>query len=392
MDALETKLRTLSHLVRQSALDRLAISMTRWRNQDAVAIVRVDAIGDFVIWLGAARRLCARYRPRRIVLVANRIVADLARSTGMFDEVVAVDTDAFAQDKAYRFDTLSRMRGLGAAIAVQPTYSRSYWIGDALVRATGAPERIGHDGDFNNIRPWQKHVSDRWYTRLVSSGPQPMHELERNAAFLRGLGDHNAEGRLAPLGPVVELPAALQLSERYFIAVPGAGSARRMWPIARFAAVARAVSRANHLRLVICGSPGETALATELAQRSGLEDALVLAGRTSLPELVEMIRRSALVLANESSAVHIAAAVGTPSVCLLGGGHFGRFMPYPPGCAEHAPIPIFVRMECFGCHWQCRLPHAPDGPFPCIEGIEERAVLEAVGRCLASKRVTRCIT
>ncbi len=381
------KLHSLWKLGLQSTLDRLAISGMRSCNGDTVAIVRVDAIGDFVIWLGAARRLCALYRPRKIVLIANRLTADLGRASGIFDEVIAVDTSALTQDKGYRFAMLRRIRGLGAAIAVQPTHSRNFWIGDALVRATGAAERIGHAADFNNIRPWQKRLSDRWYTRVVSSGPEPLHELERNAGFLRGLGDHDAEGKLAPLGPVLALPAALQLSEQYFIAVPGAGSARRMWPIARFAAVARAISRAENLRLVICGSPGETALATELAQRSGLEDALVLAGRTSLPELVEMIRRAALVVANESAAVHIAAAVGTPSVCLLGGGHFGRFMPYPPGSADHAPTAVFARMECFGCNWQCSLPHAPDGPFPCIAAIEERAVLEAVGRCRQSKQI-----
>lgn len=382
MAARLAKMRTAVHLFVQSVLDRAAVLGARRNEGNTVAVVRVDAIGDFVVWLASARRLCALYRPRRIVLIANLVVADLAHATGLFDEVIGVDIHAFLADRRYRFALIRRMRELGATIAVQPTHSRNFWTGDTLVRATGAPERIGYEADLNNMRPWQRRISDRWYTRLLPAASVPMHELQRNADFLKGVGDESGNAALGQLGYIGALPDNLIPEGLYFIAVPGAGSSLRIWPIARFAEVVREIAHRRGWRLVICGSAAEEGLATELASRAGLDETVVLAGRTTLPEMVELVRHAEMLIANETSAIHIAAAVETPSVCLLGGGHFGRFMPYPAAAAKSPPVPVHVRMPCFGCNWQCTQPHEPGGPAPCIEKIETDAVLAAADRCL----------
>ena len=393
MQRLLTKVfRRLGYLYAQAAFGWPAVAAKRGRARVTAAqgggplvVVRVDAIGDFVVWLAAAERLVALHRPRRAILIANRIFADLARASGVFEEVLAVDRDAFLGDWRYCLAALRQTRSLGASIAIHPTYSRNFWIGDALIRATAAPERIGYDGDVHNMRPWQKRLSDRWYTGLVSARPEPLHELQRNEEFLRGLGDSSAQPTVARIGRVAELPEALRQSPEYFVIVPGAGNFRRMWPIDRFARLACAVAERHGLRLVVCGSAGEQSLAKNLARQSGLADALVLAGLTSVPELVEIIRRARLVIANDSSAIHIAAAVATPSLCLLGGGHFGRFIPYPEDRRGPETIAVHAGMPCFGCNWRCTLRHAPDGPYPCIEAITLEAAIAAAMEALAVK-------
>ena len=85
-------------------------------------------------------------------------------------------------------------------------------------------------------------------------------------------------------------------------------------------------------------------------------NAIDLVGKTSLVELVELLRNALLVLSNETSAVHIGAAVGAPVICILGGGHFGRFLPYvveKPEPSRPTPIVVVQPMSCFGCNWQC---------------------------------------
>lgn len=385
-----TRLGRLWRLVVQPALDRAAVAFTPAGTGRTLVIIRADAIGDFVLWLSTAERLIARFGQPRTVLVSNHLVADLARATGLFDEVVGVDINAFKHDRRYRFAMLRRIRRLDAAVAVQPTFSRSFWGGDALLRATAAPERIGQAGDLNNMGAREKRISDRWYTHLVPAVPGPRHELERDADFLRGLGetvDGPASPSLGPLspGPVGQLPAALQGSPDYVVIVPGAGSGRRMWPVDRFADLARRIADARGLRLVICGSPGERALGEELVRRSGLDGALMLAGQTSLTEMIETMRHARLVVANDSGGAHIAAAVGTPSICLLGGGHFGRFLPYPEALPDPRPICVHADMDCFGCNWRCTRPHDPQSPLPCLEAIPTEAAVTAALHALASR-------
>lgn len=385
-----TKFSTLVHFTVQSALDLAAVAAVRRAaaptGQRPLVIVRVDAIGDFVVWLASSESLVDSYRPRRVILIANLLVADLARATGIFDEVVPLDVRAFQMHRCYRLSMLRKVRALGAAIAIQPTYSRAFWTGDALIRATGAPECIGQQGDLNNIRPWQKRLSDRWYTQLIPPVVQSSHELQRNADFLRALGIGSGTPVCARLGSFGAPPKALKTERAYFVVMPGAGSARRMWPVERFAALARRIAVDRDLRLVICGSPGEKALADALARAAGLEDTIVLAGQTSVLELIETIRGARLTIANDSSAIHIAAAVGAPSLCLLGGGHFARFLPYPDAATNIAPEVrpscVHTAMACFNCNWQCSQPHNPQGPFPCLEAITLEAATTAALRQL----------
>ena len=153
--------------------------------------------------------------------------------------------------------------------------------------------------------------------------------MERNWEFLQGLGVGDIKYALAEIPSVAELPTSLNIMDEYFIVFPGAGSTKRMWPVESFAIVAQSVAQEYGYRMVVCGTASEGDIAQRLIDQAELSDSYNMTGRTSLPEFVELVRGAHLLIANETSAVHIAAAVGTPSVCLLGGGHFDRFMPYP---------------------------------------------------------------
>jgi ADP-heptose:LPS heptosyltransferase len=52
-------------------------------------------------------------------------------------------------------------------------------------------------------------------------------------------------------------------------------------------------------------------------------------GKTTLVELMNLISGAQLLVSNETSAPHLAVAVGTPVIVLYNGNHYGRFVPYP---------------------------------------------------------------
>ena len=90
------------------------------RDKGSVVVVRLDGIGDFVLWLACARAIRARYpRPdHRITLVASTAFSDLAASTGLFDEVMAVNARRYIEDNAYSHATLQRVAALRAEVAI----------------------------------------------------------------------------------------------------------------------------------------------------------------------------------------------------------------------------------------------------------------------------------
>ena len=114
-----------------------------------------------------------------------------------------------------------------------------------------------------------------------------------------------------------------------------------------------------------------------------------LVGRTTLGELAEVLRSASVVLTNETSAVHIAAAVGAPVVCILGGGHYGRFAPYELEVTDdNQKLPIIVAetMPCYGCDWKCKYPRKNGEAVKCIRDISVEKVWDAVCMVLAKRR------
>lgn len=368
-------------------LDWLVLTVGPKKEKYGVLVVRVDAIGDFILWFESARSLRERYKDQKMVLICNQTVAELARECGLFDEVIPVDLVKLNRHLFYRWRMLRKVRRLGATTAIQPTYSRVFLSGDAFIRASQASKRIGSVGDCSNISPWLKSIGDRWYTHLVDASPAPMMELERNAEFLRGVGINEAKPRVANLPVLTDLSPELRPTGDYFILFPGASSPHRMWPVQYFAEIAETVTKHYGWHMVVCGTRAESQIAKSIVETSGLTGASDLSGRTTLAEFVELVRGARLLVGNETSAVHIAAAVHTPSVCILGGGHYGRFMPYSEVAEGMKPGAIFHRMECFNCNWRCVKPHEPGSCLPCVKKVSVEAVAKAITETVNSEEV-----
>lgn len=371
------RLRYLGPPVLRTLLDSLVLlNLPPTTSCSGILIVRLDAIGDFFLWMDSAKRLREMYKGERITLLANSSWADLAKELPYFDEVVSINLELIVSDLFYRWKIIRWLKKQGFRKALNPTYSRDFLKCDSLIRATGAQERIGFQGEGSNIAASHQRISDRWYTKLISASAKPLMELDRNAEFINGLGEADCIAQVATLPKVAKLSGRLLIEEQYFILFPGASWNGRQWPVKNFANILRALHEQTGWMGVLCGSAADIELCAAIISESGTV-AMNLAGKTTLPQLVEVVRNALLLVGNETSAVHIAAAVKTPSVCILGGGHYGRFMPYSAGAASLKPVPVANIMECFGCNWHCIKQYEEGSAVPCISSISVDQVLAA---------------
>jgi ADP-heptose:LPS heptosyltransferase len=347
-----------------------------------ICLVRIDAIGDFFIWSRCASQIRTLYREQAIVLIANSLWADVAKELPYWDEVWPLDPKRFGREPIYRFKMLRRMRRAGFATVISPIFSRALLAGDSLVRASGAAQRVGFVGDLTNIFAAEKKISDTWYTDLVPVENGVYSEVERNSLFLKHLSQGAPPDDDKQLPVLAELPEGLRPEGDYFVIFPGGSWVGRQWPVSAFAAAVDAVHAAFGWRVVVCGTAKESFLCEAISAEAG-PPLVDLTGRTTLNETVELIRGAKLVIGNETSGVHIAARVGTPSVCILGGGHYGRFLPYP-STVEMRPVPVVHRMPCFNCDWRCTQPHKAGGAVPCVLDVSVDEVLEGVVTALVA--------
>lgn len=361
--------------------------------QRRVLLVRLDAIGDFVLWSGAAKVLRAWLGPdTHVTLAASASWADLARDAEIADEVWPVRRERLEGDSSYRDELRARTAGGRFAMVINPRHTREMLFGDSLVRWSRAPERIGSVGEGHLLPDRERWWADGWYTRLTVASSAPLHETERHAEFMRALGipvTHVPEPSLRvyhrPLEGLDDLPNG------YFVVFPGASLAEKRWPPQRFAAVARYVQDRTGWRPVLLGDHLDAPLTRAVAAE--VPGAIDLTGETSVPVLASVIQSARLVLSNDTSAVHLAAATGVPAVVVVGGWQWNRFLPYPDVLGEVAARVHVVSMEqdmaCFNCDWRCVQPHVVGEALPCVSRVPLERVIGAVDRVLSRVAVAQ---
>ena len=327
------------------------------KGRKRLLVIRLDAIGDFFLFLDTFKEYKKLYPEAiwKVTLLGNQAWAELAEYLPHGFRCWFLDRKRFLSNPFYRYKILKQVREEGFNTVIQPTFSREYTFGDAVVRASGATERIGSAGGLNNMITWQKKRSDRWYTHLIPASDKPLIELERNAEFLRGLGlkEFRASTPVFHVKKIPQLPKKVSnVSDLpFFVISPGSAVAGRRWPADRFATVAKSLYKTTGFIPVICGGSGEEVLAKNVISFIPTLPWKNLAGKTSLGQLLRILDKAEILISNETSTVHLAASVGCPTVCIMGGGHFGRFFPY--GDLDKNSI-VYKHMDCYGCNWWCK--------------------------------------
>jgi ADP-heptose:LPS heptosyltransferase len=183
-------------------------------------------------------------------------------------------------------------------------------------RLSGAKRRIGKSGpggrelspwlhnDF--IEPTGVHVVDQYVSMLWAVG------IER-ADVRFHLSERSADARMAG-----NFLRASRLRQRqYAILNPGAGWPSKIWPAERYGAVAQHLARVHSIPSVaVWGASDELRLAkTIVATSNGHAN---LAPNTSMTELGALCRRAALFVGSDTGPMHLAVAVGTPTISMHG--------------------------------------------------------------------------
>ncbi|MFO1189568.1 MAG: glycosyltransferase family 9 protein [Alphaproteobacteria bacterium] len=289
-----------------------------------ILVIRLGALGDFILSMGAFAAIRGAHIGARIVLLTTRPYADLAKASPYFDEIW--------------IDDRPRPWQLGKWLELR-----------ARLKSAG----------FDRVYDLQTSDRSGFYFRLLGPGPRPawsgiapgcshphanpcrdfMHTLDRQAEQLRmaGIGAVPAPD----LGWLTADLSRFRLPPRYFLLVPGGAPHRpaKRWPPARFAELARAVAARGRAPVVI-GAAAERELGAAIAAAEpAVRD---LTGATGLADVAALARGADGALGNDTGPMHLIAAVGTPVLVL-----FSRESD-PDLCAPRGPNVSILRVDDLG--------------------------------------------
>lgn len=321
-------------------LDFIISRSPQIRTTKTLLLIRLDSIGDYVLLRNFIRLIkeTGKYKEYKVTLCGNIIWKELAVTldSDRIDNFIWLDRKRFNNNPFYKYKIIKYIYNRGFETVIDTTFSRENLFGDTIVKSSRAIERIGSSGSPDSYAKWKRNLlTNKYYTKIIPYSDSNIFEFYRNKEFFEKILSQSIE-IIKPILDATSIAFDIPTNNDFIVIFPGAQEPKRRWAAFKFGFVVQTIIKKFGYDIIIAGSKGDTAIAKKLFFCFNAKKVYDMTGKTTLPQLAKLISLSKILISNETSAVHFAAAVGTPFVCISNGNHFGRFHPYPKGVFDKA--------------------------------------------------------
>lgn len=342
-----------------------------------ILIRGVNWVGDAVIAIPAMREIRTLFPKAHIALLVRPWVRDVYAGAEFIDEILEYDKERIHRGPAgfgrLAFDL--KRRCFDMAILLQNAFEAAL-----LGWCARIPRRVGYARDGRapllttpcRIDPAVRPIHQAYYYLGILSAAGWIKRPWEDPSYIPRIqvgvrAEHRSAAR------AILRAAGVQERETVVGINPGAfyGPAKRWFP-ERFAEVADALIQQHAVRIVIFGGPSDLRTAGEVAA-SMKRSPIILAGKTTLGQLMGLIKECSLILTNDSGPMHLAAALDVPQVAI-----FGSTSEVATGPLSSNAAVVKHQVDCNPCF----LKECPRD-FRCMKGVSTEMVLAAATNKLA---------
>jgi len=357
-------------------VDRTLAVYDECLSRPRVLVWKLSALGDVILSVPSLRALRRQFPQGHITLVTGRSAYEVVARCPYVDDIIIHDPRGKHRSLGRFVELVRRVRQLSPDLSVD---FQNNHLTHLLAWLSGAAVRIGY-----------RRKLGRLLNRAVRLPRKPMAPVAHQHHLLREAGlsidtdalelwptprEEAAAQRLLDAAPGPGSPGGARVGRQQVVGVHPGGSGRwrtKRWDLARWASVCDALAERG-VRVVAVGGPEERALGAALMALTKRPPMNAI-GQTTVMELAGLIKRCDVFLAHDSSSLHVAAAVGTPTVALFGPTDPRRHLP-PQFNGQVLKKDVF----CSPCYSpRCRtITHA------CMKRIGVEEVLQTVFALLA---------
>jgi heptosyltransferase-2/heptosyltransferase-3 len=367
-----------------------------------ILLIRPDHLGDVLLASPAERVLREVLPESQIDWLVGPWSAEMVRRAGDSGKVMTFDFPGFTRRPSRSvvepYVLLAseaaklRAQAYDAALVLRP----DHWWGAMLASLAGIPRRFGY-----SVAECTPFLTD---TLPPPSGPH-RHAVRVNQALARLAAIrlagrppsrclHDPQFRVSTddlawaatwIAANVDGPTAqratsdapwLPANEPLVALHPGSGAILKNWLPERWAELLTDLRERHRARVFLTGGPGDAAVVASIASRLNPSPPTVI-GQTSLGQLAALFASSDLVLGCDSGPLHLAAAVGAPTVRLYGPTDTNEFGPWSPRGKTRQHRAVSGLVPCQPCRALVAPPCGATERPACMQMISVGAVLDA---------------
>ncbi len=283
-----------------------------------ILIVRLGALGDIVHTLPAQQQIHRRFPNAEIHWLVEPHYLSLLGTVPGITRLWAADTKQWRQRpptsrKVVPLILSLRGEEFDLALDFQRLIKSAF-----LARLSGSRRVVGFDRD-----QCREPDAARFYTETVRRQGRPeCHAIENNLDLVRFLGCDEETDGLVPLqipteaGHYIDAQLGEHKAEHPVLVNPGAGWTTKLWGASNYAQLALQMRRQLDLPIVFTYGPGEEGLIDEIRKASAPE--AIVSFPTDLLQFAALCQRTRLMVSGDTGPLHLAVALGTPTVSILG--------------------------------------------------------------------------
>jgi lipopolysaccharide heptosyltransferase II len=332
-----------------------------------VLVKEVNWLGDVVMSLPALKAVRRALPQAYLAILVKRELAGFFDGSQWIDEVIPYTVARGLRGIADRRGIVAQIRArrFDLAILFPKSFEAAFWVTLARV-----PRRAGVVTDGRG--PLLTHRARLAADSLEGHQVQQYLNLLRQTVGINGSSDDHRPDIFGPHRSKMRgwlAQRRRRADMKLFALAPGAafGPAKE-WPVAHYATLIDLLAQRDQAECVLVGSAGERHKCEEVAAASRA-GALVAAGETSVGELLALLSLCDGFAGNDSGSMHVAGALGIPTVGLFGSTNPERTGPLGPQRRV-----LYLRLECSPClERTCRFGH-----YNCLRQIAAEEVAQAL--------------
>ncbi len=348
-----------------------ASSSTAWRDAQRILCVRLDAMGDVLMTSPAIRALARASSGRALTLFASPSGAEAGHLIPDIDHVLVYQAPwmkaSRSRSSADDWAMTERLKsGRFDAAVIFTTYTQSPLPAALQCYLADIPLRLAHcrENPYHLLTDWVRDPEPDTCIR---------HEVRRQLDLIASIGAATEDDRIQIRISAQAAIRADRLHSELVIAGtawcvihPGATAASRRYPADLFAVVAHQLAHRTGCHIVFTGDEQERELIESIRDMMKAPSSS-LAGKLTLEEMAAVLSKAPLLISNNTGAVHLASAVGTPVVDL-----------YALTNPQHTPwrVPQRVLFHDVACRF-CYQSNCPEGHHHCLRAITPESVVAA---------------
>ncbi|MGN6494935.1 MAG: glycosyltransferase family 9 protein [Agriterribacter sp.] len=331
------------------------------RSGPSIVLIKIDHLGDLALFSGVLKEISTRCGKESIILIANKALQEYIDECPFIKRAIYFNKSK-QNSVTYLVSFLIKLPFINPQLVANCNYSRTIFS-DLIAYAFNAKRKVGFTtrlSEDDTVRKIDEAVTI--YTETITKDNSG-HELELHALFLNRLFKTSGYINVTPGLWSIQPGCVSSRVQRLFnqqtdvriLICPDGSFKEKFYGFDNFKAIMRDIASRvkdpGKLRFFIIGTKKIDSFDEFL--ETGLNvDVQNISGTTNLSELFYIINSCDILIGNDSGPAHISLALKKMTFVVYGGGHYGRFFPYPPGNYFKGYIGA---CNFYGCKWNCKM-------------------------------------